>query len=232
MKNFILLLIVLFAVAGFSGIAAAELTEIGMVTIEKDYLGESGRGGGPPGMMAPAGPTTNEYGLIWDDELGIVWIDYSSGSQEWPDVVSWAEKLNEPGALKYQFDAGVTVTWKGDWRLPKTVDGPRKHGYDGSTTAGFNITSSEMGYLFYKSLGNVGYYDSKGNKAKGFAGLKNKGPFRNLKESIYFSGTQYSIYPNHAWHFNFYYGGQDFTAFTNSYAFPGLAVREANVVIK
>jgi hypothetical protein len=232
MKKFMLILIVLFAVAGVSGIASAELTRIGTVTIEKDYLGSSGRGGGPPGMAAAAGPTTNEYGLIWDDEQGIVWIDYSSGSQEWPDVVSWAEKLNESGALKYAFDAGVKVTWKGDWRLPKTVDGPRKHGYDGSTTAGFNITSSEMGYLFYKSLGNVGYYDTNGNEQKGFAGLKNKGPFQNLKESIYFSGTPYSIYPNHSWHFNFYYGGQDFTAFTNSYAFPGLAVREASVVIK
>ena len=109
MKKFMLILIVLFAVAGLSGIADAELTKIGKVTIEKDYLGSSGRGGGPPGMMAAAGPTTNEYGLIWDDELEIVWIDYSSGSQEWADVVSWAEKLNEPSALNYQFDAGVTV---------------------------------------------------------------------------------------------------------------------------
>jgi hypothetical protein len=230
MKKILIALMVL-TIAGVAGIADAKLAKIGTVTIGANYLGAGGRGGGMPGMQAAA-PTSNEYSMIYEDDQGLVWIDYSSGSKEWPDLVTWAKALNEDGALTYKFNDGVTVTWDGNWRLPNTVDRARKNGYDGSTTAGFNITSSEMGHLFYISLGNVGYYDKEGNVQVGFAGLKNKGPFQNLKESIYFSGTVYSIYPNHPWQFNFYYGSQDFTSFTNSYAYPGLAVRKGKVEIR
>jgi hypothetical protein len=228
MMKKICIALVLFAVVGFSAMADAKLTKIGTVTIGANYLGAGGRGGGMPGMQAAA-PTSNEYSMIYEDDTGLVWIDYSSGSKEWPDLVAWAKALNEAGALTYNFNPGVSVAWSGDWRLPATIDAARKNGYDGSTTAGFNITSSEMGHLFYVSLGNIGYYDKAGNVQAGFAGLKNKGPFQNLQAGIYFSGTVYSIYPNHPWHFNFYYGGQDFTSFTNSYAYPGLAVRNAKV---
>jgi hypothetical protein len=231
MMKKILIALMIFAIAALSGNAYAKLTKIGTVTISKTYLGESGRSGGMPGMQAAA-PTSNEYSMIYEDDQNLVWIDYSSGSKEWPDLVSWAKALNEADALTYKFNDGVNVAWEGDWRLPNTKDGARKNGYDGSTTAGFNITSSEMGHLFYVSLGNVGYYDKTGNVQAGFAGLKNKGPFQNLKESIYFSGTVYSIYTNHPWQFNFYYGGQDFTSFTNSYAYPGLAVRKGKVATK
>lgn len=225
----ILIALMVFAVVGISGIADAKLTKIGTVTIAADYLGAGGRGGGMPGGMGGGAPASNEYSMIYEDDQGLVWIDYSSGSKEWPDLVNWAKALNEAGALTYKFYEGISVTWDGDWRLPNTVDKARKNGYDGTTTAGFNITSSEMGHLFYVSLGNEGYYDRQGNVNQNFAGLKNKGPFQNLKESIYFSGTVYSIYPNHPWHFNFYYGGQDFTSFTNSYAYPGLAVRKGKL---
>lgn len=224
----ILIALMVFTIAGVAGIADAKLTKIGTVTIGANYLGAGGRGGGMPGMQAAA-PTSNEYSMIYEDDQGLVWIDYSSGSKEWPDLVSWAKALNEAGALTYKFNDGVTVTWDGDWRLPNTVDRARKNGYDGSTTAGFNITSSEMGHLFYVSLGNVGYYNKNGEVEQGFAGLKNKGPFQNLNAGIYFSGTVYSIYPNHPWQFNFYYGSQDFTSFTNSYAYPGLAVRQGKM---
>ncbi len=35
--------------------------------------------------------------------------------------------------------------------------------YNGTTTAGYNITSGEMGHLFYVGLGNDGWYDTSGN---------------------------------------------------------------------
>ncbi len=232
MKKFIVTALALFAMIAFSGLANAKLIKIGTVTMSKDVLSNQQ---GPGGGFAGGGGTTatgNEFGLIYEDDTNLVWIDYSAGSKEWPDQVDWAVSLNKPGILTYHLDPGVSVEWTGDWRLPDTVDGARKNGYDGTTTAGFNITSSEMGHLFYKSLGNVGYYDTKGNVAKGFAGLKNKGPFKNLNPVIYWSGTQYAIYPNHAWQFNFYWGAQDNISFTNSYSFPGLVVRPAKVVIK
>jgi len=220
--------LVLFSVVGFSLAAEAKLTKIGTVTIAKTALGESGRMGGP-GMGGGEAPISNEYGLIYEDDQDLVWIDYSSGSKEWPEAVKWAKALNDAGALTYNFNPGVNVAWNGDWRLPDVKDGARKNGFDGSTTAGFNITTSEMGHLFYASLGNPAYYDKAGNVQQGFAGLKNKGPFQNLKADTYWTGTQYAINTIHAWTFNFYYGSQDFNSFTNSYAYPGLAVRSGKV---
>jgi hypothetical protein len=230
MMKKIMTALLLFAIAGFSVTAEAKLTRIGTVTIAKSALGESGRMGGMPGMGGGGAPTSNEYSLIYEDDQGLVWIDYSSGSKEWADSVSWAKALNDSGALTYNFNPGISVTWNDDWRLPNTKDAARKNGFDGSTTAGFNITSSEMGHLFYVSLGNFAYYDKAGNVQAGFAGLKNKAPFQNLSAGTYWSGTQYAIYTNHVWTFNFYYGSQDFNSFTNSYAYPGLAVRSGKVI--
>lgn len=223
----ILIALMLFAIAGFSGMADAKLTRIGTAVISAAALGS--QGGGPMGSPA-AVPAGNEFSLIYEDDQGLIWLDYSSGSKEWPGSVIWAAGLNESGALTYKLDPGISLTWSGDWRLPKTADGARKNGYDGSTTAGFNITTSEMGHLYYVSLGNPGYYDKTGKVQPGFAGLKNTEPFKNLKDDIYWSGTGYAIYPNHAWQFNFYYGAQDNTSFTNSYSHPGMAVRPGKAV--
>jgi hypothetical protein len=219
----ILIALMLSAIVGFSGMADAKLTKIGTVTISSSALGSS-RGGGPGGGAASG---SNEYGLIYEDDQGLVWIDYSSSGKEWPDQVSWAAGLNKEGALTYKLDPGISVTWNGEWRLPKTVDIARKYGYDGTTSAGLNVTTSEMGHLYYVSLGNLGYYD-KTMKVQAGWGLKNKSPFKNLNDDIYWSNV-YSIYPNHAWTFNFYTGSQNNNAFTNSYSDAGLAVRPAKV---
>lgn len=81
--------------------------------------------------------------------------------------IAWAAGLNEPGILTYYLNPGISVSWKGDWRLPETVDGARRFGYDGTTTAEFNITTSDLGHLFYKFLGNLGYFDTDGNQRPG-----------------------------------------------------------------
>jgi hypothetical protein len=60
-----------------------------------------------------------------------------------------------------------------DWRLPTAVDGPYVFGVNGTTNAGFNITSSEMGYMFYTNLANLGYYDTSGNVQTGVGFIPN-----------------------------------------------------------
>lgn len=80
----------------------------------------------------------------------------------WTAQNAWAAGLNGGGVLAYNINPGYTVTWNGNWRLPTTVDGPWVWGYDGTTTAGYNITTSEMGHLFYTELGNQGYYNTSG----------------------------------------------------------------------
>jgi hypothetical protein len=98
-------------------------------------------------------------GLIYDDVLKITWLqdaNYaktsgydSDGRMNWSQATTWAANLVYGGYS--------------DWRLPTTVDGPYAWGYDGTTTAGYNITTSEMGYMYYTNLANKGYYDTSGN---------------------------------------------------------------------
>lgn len=108
--------------------------------------------------------------LIYDDDLDITWYDYSNAVDSWDNQVAWA------GALSVDF-GGDTYD---DWRLPTTVDGLDQFGYDGTTTAGYNITSSEMGHLFYAESGNLGGYDSSGSYQPLGFGQANTGDFQNL----------------------------------------------------
>jgi hypothetical protein len=177
----------------------------------------------------------NKYNLIYEGDQGLVWLDYSyTMGMGWDDYFKWASGLNVSGVLTYNFNSDINITWNGDWRLPNTVDGPRRWGCDGSTTAGFNITTSEMGHLFHKSLGNQGCYDVNKKLKPGWGadaawGLKNKGPFDNLYPENYWS-TEYSIYKEKAWAFNFFSGAQSNNEFKHlGTRYIGMAVRPGKV---
>ena len=205
-KRELMLLLILSALVTFSGIANADLVTIGMAAYD-------GR----------------DYKLIYEDDKDLIWLDYTNkGGQDWDNQMKWVTGLNNQGVLIYKFNKGISVSWQGDWRLPRSIDGARRFGYDGSITAGFNIRTSEMGHLYYESLGNRGYYDTKGNPHEGFEGLKNTGPFVNLEPDIYWSG-EYGPDTKHAWDFNMYWGAQSnyWKIFTGFY---GLAVRPGKVV--
>lgn len=136
-----------------------------------------------------------DYNLIWDNDNNgnsVVWLDYSNAGTDWVNQVAWASSLNAAGVLIYNIDSAYSVDWgAGSWRLPASVDGPYSNGFDGTTTFGYNITSSEMGHLFYEELGNLGRYDTLGNLQSGW-GLTNTADFENLIESYYWSGTEYA----------------------------------------
>ena len=202
MKRTHILLVVLIAVVLFSGTAQASLSTIGTAT----YNGQ-------------------DYSLIYASDQHLVWLDYTRVVDTWSNQVSWAAGLNTAEVLTYNLNPGISVTWSGAWRLPATVDGPWVWGYDGTTTAGYNIRTSEMGHLFYTELGNKGYHDVNRNPQSGW-GLVNKAPFANLQPSYYWSGTDYAGDPTGAWFFNFLLGSQD-SAVTGS--FYALAVRSGDV---
>ncbi len=139
--------------------------------------------------------------------------------------LNWASNLDT--ALSVTWNAGVSVTWTDpSWRLPATVNGPYDWGYDGTTTAGYNITSSEMGHLYYEELENLGYYDTSGNEQLDY-GLKNTGDFNNLIASWYWSGTEYANTPSFAWDFSM--GNGTLIINNNSNVEYGLAVRSGQV---
>jgi hypothetical protein len=208
-KKACMLPLMIFVMIIFSGMAYAGLTQVGTAT----YNGK-------------------EYGLIYEDDQNLIWLDYYQPQQPfgvgWFGMIKWAAGLNYPDVLTYKLNPGINVKWLGSWRMPMTVDGGRTFGYDGTTTAGFNITTSEMvGHLFYKSLGNLGYYDTKGKAQAGWAGLKNAGPFKNLQPDSYMSGTEYGASPIHAWDFNMYFGSQGNMWFKPNFMCASMAVRPA-----
>ena len=142
---------------------------------------------------------TDAFGnkLIYDSDLDVTWYDLTYSSTNWNDAVIWA------GGLSVTFNEAVYD----DWRLPTTVDDLYSWGYDGTTTAGYNITSSELGYLFTE-LGNKGYYAIDGTNPQPGWGFTNTGDFQDLEPDVYWSDTEYSADSNNAWYFLYSHGGQ------------------------
>jgi len=207
-KMLFVLMITLTVVFGFSVRSHATLTIIGTA----EYGG-------------------SDYNLIYDNHLNITWLDYSNPVDGWSNQRDWADGLNSGGGLSYTLNVGVTASWVGeDWRLPTTVDGSRDLSDDNSTMAGHNVTSSELGHLFYTELGNQGVHDTAGNDVNfTLWGLLNPGDFVNLENSTYWSGTPYGGNPSAvAWTFGFSQGLQG-TATMGGQNFYGLAVLPGDV---
>jgi len=172
---------------------------------------------------------SNTFGLATGVSLGIHPSDNSptpvngqinaSGTMNWPGALFWIDAMNAAGGTGY---LGVN-----DWRLPAVapVNGTAFNyaiSYKGTTDRGYNVsaptttyagsTASEMAYMYYNTLGNLGYttpdsvYPSYTVQA-GW-GLANTGPFANLQSYNYWSGTEYGPNPNGAWDFNFNLGYQ------------------------
>lgn len=165
--------------------------------------------------FANAALVNNGGGLIYDTDLNITWYDAPAVLRNWNDSMTWAANLT------------VTVNGKNitGWRLPTALN------QDGTgPNRGYNVTGSEMGHLYYKELGNKGYYDVNGKPDQLGWGLMNKGPFTNLLPHYYWSSTEYTQDTNSAWHFLFESGAQSpLVKAWDSHHGTGLAVHEGNV---
>lgn len=159
--------------------------------------------------------------LIYDSDLNVTWYDYSRLSDTWQEQLDWASNL----VVNFE---GQNIT---GWRLPQTlpVNGSTYNYYnytvDGSSDVSINISApssaypeskgSELAYLFYNDLGNNSYLDTSGNPID-LVGLYNAGPFKNLVNYIYWSGTVYDPNPDNAWVFYMYDGFQGSLNIANS----------------
>lgn len=161
------------------------------------------------------------YRLIYDTDLNVTWYDYSKSRDIWQNQVKWADALDvDFGGFHYT-----------DWRLPITVDAPYTFGYDGTTTAGWNITNSEMGHLYFTELGNKALVATDGTNPQPGWGLISTGDFQHLQRNVYWSGTEAAYLPlGIAWHFSFSHGSQG-TNTKDSITFYGIAVRSGDVTV-
>ena len=131
--------------------------------------------------------------LIYDSAQDITWYDYSLDYSLGFAASEWATNLTiAQGDNLYA-----------NWRLTQATYGAR------SETWGYNVTSSEMGHLFYESLGNIGALDTSGNLTGcGSNCLTNTGLFSSLvTDSAYWTETA-SPYPQSLYTFNFGNGEQ------------------------
>ena len=161
----------------------------------------------------------------------------SNGMMTWDQVNTWTNTLNSSNYLGYN-----------DWRLPATlpVNGTSYNwdwSYDGSTDRGWNITSpnSEMSYMFYVELGNLGECDTFGNCSPSRQGLQNSGPFVNIVninrhdlavfDGWYWSGTNVSPPPYDAVGFNFGIGGRQYGGYYPGDGDYGWAVRNTGTLV-
>ncbi|MCJ7602413.1 MAG: thrombospondin type 3 repeat-containing protein [Desulfobulbaceae bacterium] len=160
--------------------------------------------------------------LIYDDDLNITWYDYTNSASDWQTQMNWASDLivNFGGTI---YD---------DWRLPTTSGGYPVFGYDGSTTYGYNITSSEMGHLYYTELGNNGSYDTSGTPTGCSSSephcLINTGDFQNLMGKAYWTG---SVVPEStsAYQFSFSVGNSSYKYISKYYTNHAIAVCSGDV---
>jgi len=163
-------------------------------------------------------------GLVYDDVLNITWLqdaNYGAGSSydngysttdgtmTWANAVAWADQLVYGG-----YD---------DWRLPTTEP-------ETGNSITYNVTSSEMGYMYYVNLGNVGSPDSGETVIPNATFTDGNGKmvsFQNVQADAYWSGTEYSINLQGAWMFLFHNGGQ--RPADKNYAGCTWAVRDGDV---
>jgi hypothetical protein len=166
-----LILFILAAVVGLSGVANATLTTIGTATYG-----------------------SNAYNLIYEGDIngtGLIWLDYTKSAAYWDTQRTWANGLNGAGVLVYNLNSGISVDWTGGvWRLPTTVDGAFVEGFDGTTTGGYNVKTSEMGHLYFESLGNNARRNTDGTWNDPASFVLKKGDFQHLTGIQYWSDTQ------------------------------------------
>jgi hypothetical protein len=175
-------------------------------------------------------------GLIYDDFLNITWLKdtdyavtsgYTGGGMTWDQANVWAAQLVYGG-----YD---------DWRLPDPAAQPVEYiwGFDGTTTAGYNIITSEIGYMYYVNLNNKGYYDTSGyGPQSGWNPMPNASFTDGNGKAVSFDNLQsydYWLAREYAPPFNPPYGGRfDFnvgalSANTKDFGYPAWAVRNGDV---
>ena len=137
-------------------------------------------------------------GTIYDTTTQLSWLKNANTAglpMTWDQAVAWAATLNTGNGF-----AGL----KG-WRLPATTQPDATCSFQTTPDVsipsqghGHNCIGSEIGYLYYVSLGN----------ASGGL-LTNAGPFTGIQANDYWSDTEYAPNTVSAWFFFFFNGFQN-----------------------
>ncbi len=135
-------------------------------------------------------------GLIYDNVLDITWMQDANyaqtsgydanGRMNWFEAYTWADQLSYGG-----FD---------DWRLASAGNAP---------ASGVNVTTGELGHMFYNNLGNTAGTSISNNVS--FTDATPGGgteSFLNVQSFVYWYGEEYAPDTSFAWAFYTDVGGQ------------------------
>jgi len=129
----------------------------------------------------------------YDTEADLTWLADANAAGvklNWNDANQWALGLNI---------SGIT-----GWRLADTVQPDSHCDAQGDTSFGYHCSGSEMGNLFYNTLGN--------NAGE----LTSTGPFSQVQSYFYWSATDYPADDSLAWYFGMQDGYQDVYDISNT----------------
>ena len=164
-------------------------------------------------------------GLIYDDVLDITWLQDANyaktsgypltgtGRMSWVNANDWADQLVYGG-----FD---------DWRLPSARNPIYPEDY------GYNISSGELGHLFFNDLGGQSGSSCTPNCLgsssfiDGATGLLVS--FQNI-QTQYWYREEYTGSADTAWGFNIYTGYQAYFAQDGHSGIPAWAVRDGDII--
>jgi len=179
--------------------------------------------------------------FFYDSTLNITWFADMLPAFGPDKPASWVESV--------QWAEDFAVSGYDDWRLPKAlpvngINYQTGSSNDGSTDFGYARTfdgdpatqdawgtASELGHLFYVTLGNLGLRDPDSPPGTSIDqdgwGLRNTAYFRSLENLWYWSGSE--LNEDDAIIFYFYDGGQE--SIEKSATYPVIAlVRDGDVL--
>jgi hypothetical protein len=146
-----------------------------------------------------------DNGLIYDDVLNITWMQDANYAQT--SGYAAANAVGAPSNSPNSIDADGRMGWSAantwaaqleyggfdDWRLASAGNAP---------AGGFNVTTGELGHMFYNNLGKTA-----GNSILGNVSFTDATPgggtesFLNVQSFAYWYGEEYAPDTNGAWAF-------------------------------
>jgi len=184
-------------------------------------------------------PGSGVFLAYYDTVLDITWAANANinGQMNWSTANAWAAGLTLGGVSGWRLPTVSPIdgsTFDTTWSNNATTDSgfapTTTDGTDGGWRDVSNTPVSEMGHMYYVTLGNLGYAtpddaDPGSIVVQPGYGLTNTGPFSDVQPSGYWSGMEFDS--DFAWIFGFGLGDQD----TNdrSISFPAWAVRSGDV---
>ena len=182
------------------------------------------------------GNAGNGFEAYYDTTLDITWLADGNAAgtlmtwATWAAANTWATSLNVNGITGWRLPTNTPINGT-SYQTNFTTNATSDRGY--ATSAGWVDGSgtpvSEMGHMFYVTLGNLGFCTPNASPGSCVTqtgwGLSNTGPFSNVQAGYYWSGSE--LNSSYAWLFGFNDGSQlDFVKGGNLFAW---AVRSGDV---